>query len=87
MDQLLRRPVELTQTQLKLLALVSSGYSLADAGRSMHFSRSHAYNEIQRVKSELGVVSLPALCMRAHALGLLSHPTGADMSVVMLIAA
>ena len=82
MDQFLRRSASLTETQVQLLALVSSGYSLADAGRKMHFSRSHAYNEIQQVKAELGVASITALAMRAHALGFLSHPTGADMAVV-----
>jgi hypothetical protein len=50
----------------------------------MHFSRSHACNEIQRVKAELGVASIPALVMRAHAMGLLSHPTGSDMDVFVM---
>lgn len=72
---------KLTPTQLDLLAGAASGESLTQVAVRIHVSPSHAYNEMQRVKRVLRAKTIPACVMRAHALGLLSHPTGAELAV------
>lgn len=50
----------------------------------MRVSYSNVANSMQEVKGRLNATTLASCVMRAHALGLLSHPTGADHSVVPL---
>jgi DNA-binding NarL/FixJ family response regulator len=73
--------VKLTDRQLDLLALHASGYRIRDAARELHIERQSAYNAVASVKRRLRVSTLAACVMRAHAAGLLSHPTGPTQAV------
>ena len=73
--------MKLTDRQLELLALNASGYRTKDAARKLHVAEQTAYNAIASAKQKLGVATVSACVMRAHAAGLLSHPTG-PMQVV-----
>lgn len=80
-DAVLVTPV-LTDFQVQLLARAGSGETLREAANEMHFSYGTAYNHMRVIKKRLGARTLSACVMRAYAMGYLSHPTGADYSVV-----
>jgi DNA-binding NarL/FixJ family response regulator len=78
-----KRPL-FTPSMLKILARHASGLSLKDVAREIYVSYSAVTNTMYDARKRVGVDSNAALVIRAHSLGLLSHPTGPDQQVFVL---
>ena len=77
-------PKQLTALEVKVLALSASGLNYREIAQALYMSYSAVCDRAYSVKQKLGVDTLTAAAMRAHALGYLSHPTGPDLTVVAL---
>lgn len=73
-----------TPRMLSILARHASGLSLKDVAREIYVSYSAVTNTMYEARKRVGVDSNSALVIRAHSLGLLSHPTGPDQQVFVL---
>jgi DNA-binding NarL/FixJ family response regulator len=71
----------LTPQMVSFLAAHASGRTLTAVAMEMHYSYSNVRNTLDEAKSRLGCNTLAAAVMRAHALGYLTHPTGAEQRV------
>jgi len=76
-----RKKPLITPTQLKILARHASGLSLKEVASECFISYSAVTNYMYDIRFRLGVGSNAAAVMRAHDLGYLTHPTGADHQV------
>lgn len=77
-------PPWLSTRQRRLLAHVASDRTVAAAAEELGFSRSYGYNELQRIKRELGRRTVAGCVSRAQFLGMLSHPTSGGRVVLPL---
>lgn len=67
-----------------ILALNASDMRNGQIAERLHISYSTVINTLAESRDRLGVVTIGAAIMRAHAMGYLSHPTGADAGVIVL---
>lgn len=79
-----RKKPLLTPTMLKILARHASGLKLTEVAEEIFISYSAVTNAMLDARRRVGVGTIPALVMQAHALGYLSHPTGPDRQVFPL---
>ncbi len=75
------KQVQLNALQTELLAHVASGSTLYEAADRENVSFSWAHKNVRTAKRILGAANLASCVMRAHAIGILSHPTGAHHQV------
>ena len=76
--------VQLNPLQASLLAHLASGNTIYEAADAEHVSFSWAHKSVLKAKRELEAPNIPACVMRAHALGILSHPTGMYQQVFVV---
>ena len=69
---------------LSILARHASGLSLKDVASEIYVSYSAVTNTMYDARKRFNVDSNAALVMRAHSMGLLSHPTGPSQEVFVL---
>ncbi len=74
----------LNPLQISLLAHLASGSTLYEAADREHISFSWAHKNIRTAKAALGASNHASCVMRAHAIGLLSHPTGSHQKVFVV---
>ena len=79
-----RTDVSLSPMALEILALHASGYRLKEISKKVYLSYPRVTGIAGEAKRELGVKTLAGAVIRAHDLGLLSHPTGAESRVFVL---
>lgn len=78
------RPL-LTKTMVKVLARHASGLTLKEVAEEQYVTYSAVTNIIYDAKDRLEADTIAALVMKAHALGYLSHPTGAEDQVFPIL--
>lgn len=73
--------IQLNAIQKALLAHIASGHNVYEAAELEHVSFSWAHKSVKAAKKALGAPNIPSCVMRAHAVGILSHPTGESLAV------